>query len=180
MREPELPPADAAISRCPRCGGWQHADTGCPCNTGTCRECGVPTGQRTDRSAPRMYCSDRCNKRASRRAAAAPQPRNASTVGKWQDEALCTQVDPELWFPVDRAHEAQKVAAALSICGRCTVRTPCLTAGLHHTHGIWAGWDEQPRAALRKLLDSVRPQARAAIIAAAADRGPALLNTHTK
>ena len=61
----------------------------------------------------------------------------ALPVPEWTADALCPQVDPDLWFP----EKGESVADARRICGRCPVATECLTHALTHhiPHGIWGG-----------------------------------------
>lgn len=57
---------------------------------------------------------------------------------EWQDDALCTQVDPELFFPTKGA--STKIAKRL--CGRCEVTEQCLIYALQQPgiqHGVWGG-----------------------------------------
>lgn len=63
------------------------------------------------------------------------------------DDGLCTQTDPELFFPVKggSTREAKKV------CANCTVRAECLSYALEHDErfGIWGGLSERERRKLR-------------------------------
>lgn len=56
----------------------------------------------------------------------------------WRLQALCAQVDPELWFAQAGSDEADE---AKRICKRCPVRRECgdhaVTCG--EEYGIWAG-----------------------------------------
>ena len=69
----------------------------------------------------------------------------------WQEEALCAQTDPELFFPETGGlpREAKK------ICGTCPVKQKCLDYAITHneTEGIWGGLSAIERRRLRyKLL----------------------------
>ena len=45
----------------------------------------------------------------------------------WQVDALCAQVDPELWFPDGSApHGSQSTQDAIAMCHRCPVQQRCL------------------------------------------------------
>jgi WhiB family redox-sensing transcriptional regulator len=69
--------------------------------------------------------------------------------------ALCTQVDPELFFPeVERGTSH----AAKMICQQCPVRLPCLIGAIERQeeHGIWAGFT---RRAIRRLTVETAPLA---------------------
>ena len=71
----------------------------------------------------------------------------------WQDQALCAQVDPEIFFPPKGGspREAKKVCAA------CPVAAECLAYALrnHELHGVWGGTCEKER---RRLMPN-RPRA---------------------
>ena len=66
----------------------------------------------------------------------------------WQDDALCNQVDPELWFP----EKGGSTREAKKICLSCTVREPCLEYALEKNErfGIWGGMSERERRRLVK------------------------------
>src|SRR5262245_45714039 len=66
----------------------------------------------------------------------------------WQEQALCTQTDPEAFFP-----EPGRLAnAAKRICARCDVRGECLEYALANDErfGIWGGLTEHERRELRR------------------------------
>jgi WhiB family redox-sensing transcriptional regulator len=73
-----------------------------------------------------------------------------TTIGPWAAQALCAQVDPEIFFPPgdDPATEARR------ICAHCPVRRPCLDYALAagEEYGIWGGLDPEERRALRWKL----------------------------
>lgn len=67
----------------------------------------------------------------------------------WMEEALCAQVDPDMWFPPvgERGTEAKK------ICMRCPVREQCLDYALNaseNPYGIWGGVGQHNRNAMRR------------------------------
>ena len=64
----------------------------------------------------------------------------------WMDDALCQQVDPDLWFP-EKGGATQQ---AKSVCARCDNRPECLAYALKNKerHGIWGGLSERERRAL--------------------------------
>jgi len=75
--------------------------------------------------------------------------------GRWADDALCAQADPDAWFP-DRGNYAV-AALAKRICAACPVRAQCLDYALSGadtwrgiSNGIWAGTTPKERAALRR------------------------------
>ena len=60
----------------------------------------------------------------------------------WMAQALCAQIDPDLWYPdPGDAHAAQTAAA---VCRTCPVRADCLdyamaTEAQGGRHGVWGG-----------------------------------------
>ena len=66
----------------------------------------------------------------------------------WQDRALCSQTDPEAFFPVKggSTREAKKV------CRGCEVRAECLEYALEHDErfGIWGGLSERERRRFKR------------------------------
>lgn len=77
----------------------------------------------------------------------------------WMDDALCAQVDPELFFP----GKGGSTRDAKAVCAKCTVAAECLDyalayeAGEHGTStsypsGIYGGLSERERYRLRKSL----------------------------
>jgi WhiB family transcriptional regulator, redox-sensing transcriptional regulator len=61
----------------------------------------------------------------------------------WMKRALCSQTDPEAFFPEKggSTHEAKRV------CRGCEVRSECLEFALDHEerYGIWGGMSERER-----------------------------------
>lgn len=55
----------------------------------------------------------------------------------WTEEALCAQIDGDLWFPERGSH----AVAAKRICGLCPVRQECLDYSIKNEipKGIWGG-----------------------------------------
>jgi WhiB family transcriptional regulator, redox-sensing transcriptional regulator len=84
----------------------------------------------------------------------------------WQLRALCTQVDPELFFP-SRAGGSEQ---ARRVCRRCLVQAECLTDVLARDDrfGIRAGLSGRQRARLVRERRTVR-----AAVGSAADGGAA-------
>jgi WhiB family redox-sensing transcriptional regulator len=68
----------------------------------------------------------------------------------WRTEALCAQVDPELWFP-DKG-DAVSAQLARAICQQCPVRAECLAEALENNfgYGIWGGLSIKERQRHRK------------------------------
>lgn len=78
--------------------------------------------------------------------------RNTAHLGDdWRERGLCRDDDPDKWFPIGTAGPAQRQAEeAKAICRRCPVRDACLDAGMDADYGIWGGYDEDERKALRR------------------------------
>lgn len=70
----------------------------------------------------------------------------------WRELALCTQVDPELWFPEVGENPRQ----AKLICGWCEARTECLAFALraNEQHGVWGGLSPWERNRLRRQREA--------------------------
>lgn len=68
----------------------------------------------------------------------------------WRDEALCAEVDGDLFFPLPGADA--RVAEAKSICDACDVRAQCLAYALDNNidQGVWGGLSGNERAALKR------------------------------
>ncbi len=66
----------------------------------------------------------------------------------WMSDALCTQVDPEPFFP----EKGGSTRSAKSICANCIVADKCLDYALQNDEkfGIWGGLSERERAKLKK------------------------------
>ena len=80
-----------------------------------------------------------------------PGPRSTAddegTLG-WQADALCSQTDPEAFFP----EKGGSTRDAKRICSSCDVRAECLEYALENDErfGIWGGLSERERRKLRK------------------------------
>jgi len=66
----------------------------------------------------------------------------------WQTDALCSQTDPEAFFP----EKGGSTRDAKRICTSCDVKTECLEYALQNDErfGIWGGLSERERRKLRK------------------------------
>ncbi len=108
----------------------------------------------------RMGVSPRTVVRARRRA---EQPGDLSTVeavarllvgpagnGReaWRDEALCREVDAELFFP----ERGGSVREAKRVCASCPVRAECLDWAITHDqrYGVWGGLTPNERMQLHR------------------------------
>lgn len=68
----------------------------------------------------------------------------------WQERALCSQTDPEAFFP-DKGGSTKD---AKRICGRCEVKTECLEYALRRDErwGVWGGLSERERRKLKRRV----------------------------
>ncbi|MTE22749.1 WhiB family transcriptional regulator [Microbacterium sp. ZXX196] len=66
----------------------------------------------------------------------------------WQSEALCSQTDPEAFFP----EKGGSTRDAKRICDSCDVRAQCLEYALENDErfGIWGGLSERERRRLKR------------------------------
>lgn len=67
---------------------------------------------------------------------------------KWEDKALCSQTDPEAFFP----EKGGSTREAKRICLGCEVVNQCLNYALDHEErfGIWGGKSERERRQLKR------------------------------
>ena len=67
---------------------------------------------------------------------------------EWQERALCSQTDPEAFFP----EKGGSTREAKRICSRCEVKGECLEFALGHDErfGIWGGLSERERRKLKR------------------------------
>lgn len=67
----------------------------------------------------------------------------------WQADALCSQTDPEAFFP----EKGGSTREAKKICSQCSVRSECLEYALANDErfGIWGGLSERERRRLKRL-----------------------------
>ena len=66
----------------------------------------------------------------------------------WQADALCSQTDPEAFFP----EKGGSTRDAKRICAGCDVKQQCLEYALANDErfGIWGGLSERERRKLKK------------------------------
>jgi WhiB family redox-sensing transcriptional regulator len=66
----------------------------------------------------------------------------------WQADALCSQTDPEAFFP----EKGGSTRDAKKICSGCDVKAQCLEYALANDErfGIWGGLSERERRKLKK------------------------------
>lgn len=70
------------------------------------------------------------------------------TAPEWQEKALCSQTDPEAFFP----EQGGSTKDAKRICARCPVKTECLNYALANDErfGVWGGLTERERRRLKR------------------------------
>ena len=66
----------------------------------------------------------------------------------WQHKALCSQTDPEAFFP----EKGGSTRDAKRVCAQCEVRAQCLEWAIEHDErfGIWGGMSERERRRYKK------------------------------
>lgn len=81
---------------------------------------------------------------------------NDGTEEQWRADALCAQVDPELFFP----EKGGSTRGAKKVCGSCEVREQCLAYALANDQrfGIWGGLSERERRQLKPTADGTKHQ----------------------
>lgn len=69
-------------------------------------------------------------------------------VLEWQAKALCSQTDPEAFFP----EKGGSTRDAKKVCHECEVQVECLEYALANDErfGIWGGLSERERRKLRR------------------------------
>lgn len=74
--------------------------------------------------------------------------RLARLIPAWHADALCAQVDGDLFFP----DKGESTREAKAICRQCPVRAECLLWALDNAepYGIWGGLSERDRRRLRR------------------------------
>lgn len=64
-------------------------------------------------------------------------PESTNDPFPWQDDALCAQIDPDLFFPESGDWLAARQAK--EICAACPVAEQCLGVGMRFNYGIFGG-----------------------------------------
>ena len=71
----------------------------------------------------------------------------------WRRHAACSQVDPNLFFPVGVTGPAvPQIDEAKQVCAHCPVRMACLDFAIltNQQYGVWGGCTEDERRAIRR------------------------------
>lgn len=93
-------------------------------------------------------------------------------MSNWADQALCREVDGDLFFPEGQGASSN---AAKKVCGSCTVIDECLAYALREGpfDGVWGGLSAHERRELsqsRERRESIRAE-RERFARLAASRG---------
>lgn len=77
---------------------------------------------------------------------------------EWRDNALCQQVDPDLFFP----EKSEQGNEAKAVCALCPSVADCLEFALQtgQTAGIWGGKGERERRKIRAQRGLTGPPKR--------------------
>jgi WhiB family redox-sensing transcriptional regulator len=72
-----------------------------------------------------------------------------TSMPRWVD-ALCAEVDPEIFFPIKGSAQSQAFKAK-SICRKCPIIDKCLSYAVKHTDldGIWGATTQREREIIR-------------------------------
>lgn len=79
--------------------------------------------------------------------------------GSWREDAICREVDTDLFFPVGSSPRSIETAElAKAICATCPVQVQCLkfAVATNQHYGIWGGCDEEERRVIRRRWRSER------------------------
>jgi WhiB family transcriptional regulator, redox-sensing transcriptional regulator len=70
----------------------------------------------------------------------------------WREDAACTGVDSDIFFPASEDEGASEAAKA--ICEQCPVREACLQYALatNQAAGVWGGLDAGERRRMRRRI----------------------------
>lgn len=74
-------------------------------------------------------------------------------AGDWRLQGVCSEEDPELFFPVGNSTWAQaQTADAKAVCRRCPVMETCGDWALNNGQdsGVWGGLSEDERRAIKR------------------------------
>lgn len=77
-------------------------------------------------------------------------------AANWRDDALCRQVDPEVWFPEKGGDNG---AAAKTVCAVCPVAAECLEFAVvtWQRSGVWGGKTYRDLAKIRSARGMRHP-----------------------
>lgn len=84
-------------------------------------------------------------------------PHNWSLDQAWRSRAACSEIDPDLFFPVGVTGPAvAQIASAKAVCAGCSVQPECLEFAIatNQEYGVWGGTSEEERRSLRRAWRS--------------------------
>jgi len=92
----------------------------------------------------------------------APDFLNIIAPPAWTTDALCAQVDPDLFYPETGAPNRD----AKQVCAGCNVRAECLAYAIAHRErcGVWGGTTERERRRMRRAPVTPAPDRRTGVI----------------
>jgi WhiB family redox-sensing transcriptional regulator len=69
----------------------------------------------------------------------------------WRRQAVCAEVDPELFFP-EKNDTHGRASAAKKVCARCPVAIECALDAMarDEKYGTWGGMSERQRRTARR------------------------------
>lgn len=72
----------------------------------------------------------------------------------WQDGALCSGMDPNIFFNDEKSLDKHYLGVVREICSNCAVSADCLQTALSNddAFGIWGGTTERERRRMKKRL----------------------------
>lgn len=81
--------------------------------------------------------------------------------GKWVQQALCAETDPEEFFPEKNVGNTRMARA---VCARCPVTAECLEDALarNERFGVWGGLSERERREVARQRRTAAQTAEAA------------------
>jgi WhiB family redox-sensing transcriptional regulator len=91
---------------------------------------------------------------------------STATSTDWRHRAVCTDEDPELFFPIgDTGPALLQADQAKAVCRRCPVIDSCLKWALEtgQDDGVWGGTSESERKAARRRAQRHAATVRSAV-----------------
>ncbi len=71
----------------------------------------------------------------------------------WREDAVCRDLDPDLFFPIGvTGHAIEQIDAAKSFCRACPAQNACLEFAIttNQEYGVWGATTEDERRVLRR------------------------------
>ena len=89
-------------------------------------------------------------------------PQDWAADERWRSQAVCRDIEPDLFFPVGVTGPAvEQIAAAKAVCAGCAARAACLDFAIttNQEYGVWGGASEEERRVLRREWRAQQRQA---------------------